>query len=327
MSNSQVRHRRSPFHFFFSPRRRLREIAEDMLKLLYHYEAEGHTANPRRVRDEIGGSKKVVDKAYSLLLQEGLIYPPLTLSDQGRQRALQLIRRHRLYETYLAEHSGFAPDEWHSQAERVEHCIDREEEERISSILRHPRYDPHGDPIPDSDGAIPKSESQSLAIHIQEPTFFSITHVEDQPEVLFSLMVEMGLAPGVVIRAEAEKQGSLVVVVDGRREVLSPAMRSRISIRGPLSADTVAREQGCIRLSNLPKGSKARIVGLSELCRGANRRRLLDLGFVPGSEVCIDLTSPLGNPTAYLVRGSTIALRKDQAAYIRVKPVQRENRT
>ena len=69
----------------------------------------------------------------------------------------------------------------------------------------------------------------------------------------------------------------------------------------------------------LPINRTAEVVGISGACRGPNRRRLLDLGFVRGSKVRIDLVSPLGNPTAYLIRGTSIALRRDQAFQIQVR--------
>lgn len=74
--------------------------------------------------------------------------------------------------------------------------------------------------------------------------------------------------------------------------------------------------QKTVKLTTLRQGEEATIAGISKACRGANRRRLLDLGFVRGSRIAIDLTSPLGNPTAYVVRGTAIALRRDQARYI-----------
>jgi DtxR family transcriptional regulator, Mn-dependent transcriptional regulator len=71
-------------------------------------------------------------------------------------------------------------------------------------------------------------------------------------------------------------------------------------------------------LSGLHRGQSGRVLGLSPACRGPERRRLLDLGFVPGTEVFAEMKSPGGDPTAYRVRGTLIALRKEQADFIRV---------
>ena len=73
------------------------------------------------------------------------------------------------------------------------------------------------------------------------------------------------------------------------------------------------------RLTRINENQTALIVGLSPSCRGALRRRLMDLGFVKGSSVSIDLESPMKNPIAYVVRGTSIALRHNQARYILIK--------
>ena len=77
-------------------------------------------------------------------------------------------------------------------------------------------------------------------------------------------------------------------------------------------------ETSAYRLTRLTPDTQALIVGLSPSCRGALRRRPMDLGFVKGSSVSIDMKSPLGNPIAYIIRGTAIALRHDQARYILV---------
>jgi DtxR family Mn-dependent transcriptional regulator len=70
------------------------------------------------------------------------------------------------------------------------------------------------------------------------------------------------------------------------------------------------------RLSTLPIGQSRLVVGISPACQGLQRRRLLDLGFVPGTEVAAVMKSPSGDPTGYRVRGAVIALRRDQADLI-----------
>jgi len=71
-------------------------------------------------------------------------------------------------------------------------------------------------------------------------------------------------------------------------------------------------------LSGLRTGERAKVLGLSPACRGAERRRLLDLGFVAGTAVEVEMVSPAGDPTAYRVRGTVIALRREQSGLIRI---------
>ena len=84
----------------------------------------------------------------------------------------------------------------------------------------------------------------------------------------------------------------------------------------------VVEDEDTVRLSGLQEGEVAKIVGMSKECRGENRRRLLDLGFVKGTEIKIDLNSPMKNPVAYAVKGTSIALRKDQASKILITKIE-----
>lgn len=75
------------------------------------------------------------------------------------------------------------------------------------------------------------------------------------------------------------------------------------------------------RLSDLTRGERGQVVEISSQCRGLERRRLLDLGFLPGAELKVELTSPGGDPVAYRIRGALIALRKEQADLIQIRPL------
>jgi DtxR family Mn-dependent transcriptional regulator len=76
------------------------------------------------------------------------------------------------------------------------------------------------------------------------------------------------------------------------------------------------------RLSALGLGSRGRVIGISSACRRAERRRLLDLGIVPGTVIAPEMVSPSGDPTAYRVRGAVIALRREQADLVHIEPMQ-----
>ena len=80
-------------------------------------------------------------------------------------------------------------------------------------------------------------------------------------------------------------------------------------------------EENLARLSILKEGETAKIIGISKEIRGESRRRLLDLGFVKGADVRLDLLNPLGEPNAFLIKGTSIALRNNQASKILIKKV------
>jgi DtxR family Mn-dependent transcriptional regulator len=104
---------------------------------------------------------------------------------------------------------------------------------------------------------------------------------------------------------------------DGNAHVLAPSLANNIEVV-PLPDLKVADLYAEEFLSHLKPGQRCRVLGLSPACRGAERRRLLDLGFVPGTALEVEMVSPGGDPTAYRVRGSVIALRHDQANLIRI---------
>jgi len=109
-------------------------------------------------------------------------------------------------------------------------------------------------------------------------------------------------------------ENRIVFESEGEQFVLPPIVAKNITVISLDKADVV--ETDTLRLSNLENNQKATIIGVSKECRGENRRRLLDLGFVKGATVSIDLLNPLGDPKAFLIKGTAIALRKDQAVKI-----------
>ena len=94
-----------------------------------------------------------------------------------------------------------------------------------------------------------------------------------------------------------------------------------IDLRPLTPAEAAEVPTNAFRMSRLAEGQTAVVAGLSPSCRGALRRRLMDLGFVRGSRVSVGMRSPLGNPVAYVVRGTAIALRREQARQIIVTPL------
>ena len=130
----------------------------------------------------------------------------------------------------------------------------------------------------------------------------------------------MGLTRDSVFRLDRLESARSQLFYEGEEIELPTFSLTALSLRPALPEEV---EQGHLeqiqRLVRLEEGEVAEVVGLSPSCRGPMRRRLMDLGFVRGSSISIDMRSPLGNPTAYIVRGAVIALREDQARYILIQ--------
>jgi hypothetical protein len=144
--------------------------------------------------------------------------------------------------------------------------------------------------------------------------------VEDDDKQLFRLITEKGLSKNSLIYITHIDNLAIMFNYEGERFSLPLTALEAINMQPVSKAEAEnLPEANAQRLIHLQAGEQARIVALSPACRGALRRRLLDLGFVKGSVVSIDMASPMGNPIAYVVRGSAIALRHEQAKFVLVQ--------
>ena len=121
------------------------------------------------------------------------------LSSAGKKRAVEVVRHHRLIETFLYEVLDYPIDEVHEEAERLEHFISERFEERIAAKLGHPKIDPHGHCIPEMDGAMPRENSIQLTDAVQQGVYI-VDSVSDRNARTLKLLKENGIAPGVKLR-------------------------------------------------------------------------------------------------------------------------------
>ena len=298
--------------------RRLEErvLIEDTLKHLYNCEYAGRRATEESLagflETSVGHAVRTLARAEELgfLRFEGL-EPVLT--KEGQQYALRVLRAHRLLERYMADRTGVAPVEWHAEADRLEHTLSRDQAEGLASRLGHPLYDPHGDPIPTAAGGIPPMEGQPLAT-LDEGESARIVHIEDEPPELFNEIVAAGLGPGMRLRLLDTSLDEVQFEAEGREHRISPAVASRITVV-PAGEEV---ELPTHSLADLEPGETGMVLGISPILQGPQRRRLLDLGVVPGTEIRAEFESTAGDPVAYLIRGALIALRRDQATLIQL---------
>jgi DtxR family Mn-dependent transcriptional regulator len=295
-----------------------RTLVEDALKHLYDCEARRHPGTVHSLSGALGISghrlAEVVARLEQLKLaeSEGGVY---TLTTEGRTYALRIIRVHRLWESYLSDDTGFDASEWHLQAEHREHTTTEEEAEALSARMGHPRFDPHGDPIPTSSGEIVPPPGQPLS-DLRPGQVGRIVHLEDEPQEIYAQLLAESLYPGMQVRIFEVSAERIRFEAEGEEHVLAPVVAANLSVQTLPEEEEV--EEVFERLSALDPGERATVVGLSSACRGAERRRFLDLGIIPGTEVVAELRSAGGDPTAYRIRGAVIALRRDQAEFIHV---------
>jgi DtxR family Mn-dependent transcriptional regulator len=290
---------------------------EDALKHLFEASIYDRKPGLESLAGELGCT---VDEAATLLqsmetqgwlsLADGLI----DLTPDGREYALHILRAHRIWERHLADETGFPDTEWHEQAEAQEHHLTPAEAEALYQRLGRPSYDPHGDPIPGSTGSLAPVTGQPLA-SAPEGRRLRILHIEDEPEAVYAQLSAAGLHPGMELRVIEKSPARLTLWLDDQAQVLAPLLANNVTVMA-VPEPLVPRETR--PLSSLEMGQNAEVAGLTANCTGPQRRRLLDLGVVPGTQIEAALRSPEGDPTAYRIRGALIALRREQANLITI---------
>lgn len=294
-------------------------IIEDVLKQLYHNENSGKEVNVNSLTGILKFKNNIIVDVIEKMANNDLVQfhgDVLQLTSSGRDYALRIVRVHRLWEKYLAEKTGFDKTDWHEMAEMKEHELNREETNLLARELGNPLYDPHGDPIPTSSGKMADVQGEflsSLAVN----SVGRIVHIEDEPDVIYKQILAENIHIGSQIRIVESNKQRVVFYAEGEEFKLAPIVAANITVSVLEKEDVI--EENITRLSSLKENEVAHILGISKESRGDGRRRLLDLGFVKGTEISIDLISPMQNPTAYLVKGTSIALRKDQASRILIK--------
>jgi DtxR family Mn-dependent transcriptional regulator len=298
-----------------------RIMLEDALKHVFHHEDHGDTATLASLAGTLELSRA---KALSLVsrmermdlarVADGRVL----LTEEGRRSALQIVRAHRLWERYLADETGVDPVEWHRLAEQREHRITPAQADALEERLGHPRFDPHGDPIPTADGEVPARDVVPLE-GLQPGDAGRVVHIEDEPAVVYAQLVALGIYLGMDLRVAARTDARIVFEGDGRKFVLAPMVAANVSVRPALPAEPPRLAETRETLDALAPGESAVVTGISPACRGLERRRLMDLGIVRGTRVTFERHGLTGGLRAYRVRGTVVALREEQAGVVRIE--------
>lgn len=298
-----------------------REQVENALKRLLEAAQAGQPVTAGSLAEGRRLPRDAGERLVARLQAQGLVSivdGGLRLTPEGERWALQVMRAHRLWERYLADEARLPLGRVHGEAHRREHRMSPEAIEDLDDALGRPAIDPHGDPIPDASGRLraPASVTPLSAWAAGVPG--RVAHLEDEPPVIYAQLLAQGIRLGQVLHIVQADPGR-ITVSDGENEIrLAPAAAANIGLV-PLT-EAARQRQASLRLSALPDGARGRITALDDACQGFTRRRFLDLGLTPGTEIVPELANAFGEPRAYRLRGTLIALRKDQAGMIWVRP-------
>lgn len=210
---------------------------ENYLKIIYHLSSDTDVAVQTNAIAEKMGTKaaSVTDMIKKLADKQLIIYQKyqgVKLTDTGRRTAINIVRKHRLWEVFLVEKLSFKWDEVHDIAEELEHINSSELIERLDEFLAFPKNDPHGDPIPDKDGKFDsatfiklnklKTNEQGLVMGVSEHSSAFLKHLE-----------KLGLTLGKLVKVIdiTDFDGSIELLVESKKINISREVAKHILIK------------------------------------------------------------------------------------------------
>lgn len=215
----------------------LSQSIQDYLKQIYDLSADGTPASTNDLAARLGVAPASVTGMVQRLANTT---PPLilyrkhqgvTLTPEGERAALEVIRHHRLLETFLVRTLGYSWDEVHDEACRLEHVISEDFEARIAMALGNPARDPHGDPIPSADLTMPEENTRPLS-GLRPGATTRVQRVNDENPAFLRHLESIGLVPGadVAVQEYSEFDGNLTLQIGGHATVIGPAISSKIFV-------------------------------------------------------------------------------------------------
>ena len=210
---------------------------EDYLKAIYELEEDLGRVSTSALAEQLGVApasvtgmlQKLADGRPKLVNYER--HHGVVLTSAGRKIALEIIRHHRLIELYLSESLGFEWDKVDAEAEKLEHVISEEFEDKIAALLGDPTVDPHGDPIPDKDGKVAAHSRLTLS-EIEVGRTVCVTRVRDDDPAFLRYLAELGISPQttLAITGKAPFDGPMSVTVGQRSHALGKNVTDKIFV-------------------------------------------------------------------------------------------------
>lgn len=192
---------------------------ENYLKVIYHLTQDTEKVTPTAIAKALDNNPaSVIDMLKKLTEKKLINYDKIKgakLTASGIKAAMDIVRRHRLWEVFLLDKLGYKWGEVHSLAEQLEHVGDNDLADRLDKFLGHPDYDPHGDPIPKADGKIAEVSKTKL-VEAEPGKKYKVVAVKDDSAEFLSYLQKLGIGIGTKLRV-IEKipfDGSLVIQIE-----------------------------------------------------------------------------------------------------------------
>ena len=211
---------------------------ENYLKALLHLTLEVEHVNEagtNQLASYLGVKPATATDMLRKLKEKKLIsyekYGKISLSDEGRKKALEVLRKHRLWETFLYEKLEFSWDEVHEVAEQLEHIQSHKLVDKLDKFLGFPEYDPHGDAIPDAQGNLKPSFKKTLS-EVEEGNSCRMVAVKDNTVAFLKYVSQLNLAIDTPIKVLARQpyDGSMEILINDSKTVVSQKFAENILI-------------------------------------------------------------------------------------------------
>jgi DtxR family Mn-dependent transcriptional regulator len=224
------------------------DAVEDYLKAIRRIESRaGPPVSTSQIAEALDKTPATVTSMVETLADRGLLarekYEGVELTPAGEVAALEVVRRHRLIEAFLAEHLDYEATEVHDEADALEHHVSEEFTRRVERVLDYPAADPHGDPIPPADLSTPEDAGTALAA-LEPGDRGTVARVSDRDPDVLEFLVEAGITPGTTVEVVDVTSFGLVTVrtSDGDEHGLPEAVADRVSVRR--AAESTAASDG-----------------------------------------------------------------------------------
>jgi Mn-dependent DtxR family transcriptional regulator/Fe2+ transport system protein FeoA len=280
---------------------------EDVVEVVYEVSKAEQSLGRTELANSLGVAEAVADQMAKALVASGWAEEDaqgrIHLTAEGKTRARELTRAHRLWERYLVDREGMPLEAVHAEAHRREHETTPEELEKLDAELGHPAWGPHGHVIPAPGSEVPSTPWRSMLEEGTPMRRLRIVCLDDEPAALLAQLVALGLKPGIDVQVVESQPDLLRLRLDGVVVPIAASAARHIWV--------VPTPSLLVPLGELPVGSRARVAELQG--GGRHQRRMLDMGFVPGAEVRAIRKAPLGDPVEYSIKGTAVALRRQDA--------------
>lgn len=209
---------------------------ENYLKAIFHLVNEENTVTINEISKFLDVKMPSVNNMMKKFADKNWVhyesYKPLKITDSGKKQAALVVRKHRLTEMFLVEKMNFGWENVHEIAEQLEHIHSETFFDKMDEILNYPKYDPHGEPIPDKDGNIIAQDLKKLSeCEVNQKVIFSAVTITDDDFLTFLNIKNLELGKEIEVLEIEKFDKSMTVNIDAKPTVLSKIVCEKILVK------------------------------------------------------------------------------------------------